>query len=1043
MSSRLIRSVASFVIVLAAYWGYALCAVPMIEPEVRVGKANEPSEEDRKRARQRGPDRYKKLLTGLFPEGAWERQGPKVLESEQAMLLLEDHHPTSDGRMKLTPCTVIFFPKPRDKLGSLPKGRAIILRAREGAELQFDSPLDVPRGKIGRLVGGRLPGKVVISGRESSPGAGDELQIVTSNVQMNEHRIETSDPVKFRFGPNRGSGRHLIISLLPAEDSGKKKHGPAIGGIKSVELVHLDKIRLQLEGRGLLPGITDSPAEKGGGRPNHVGASRATAKTSPVEGSPSDPDPVEVTCRGPFLFDVVNRLATFEDCVDVTRINVDGLSDQMSCELLEIHFASKDRPNGDHRVADRTRAPGIGKTDGSKHGTSGLPVMKPRQIVAVGHPVVVRAPSAGASARGERLVYEIKSRRLRLEGEQPVTLHHGPHRIEAAWLEYEPAESGRLGRASAAGPGSCRGPFGKDGSETFTVRWKRQLRLRPDGPHHVISVTDGAHVHLADTGGIQADEIHLWLVEQTRKDTDPSTTSPTTILPHRMMAVGHVHIDSPQLTGTTGRLEAWFQHAPASAENVSGGPRPADPAAAARGPADQPPAGRQRDRQGKPPDQFRITGDVLRIEVLRQGKQTLVKNVTATGRVRFVQTRTAERDQLPLTVTGRLVEVLHASSPDAAVSVVGSPAEVKARGLTMTGNDIRLHRGQNRLWIDGPGRVILPIDRDLHGQPLRRRESLSVTWQGGMNFDGHTLHFDQKVAAEGENQWLTADTVDVTLSRRIDFAAPPKREEVDVRVISCDGGVCLENRARLKKGAGAVVPAAQPDPFLNLASIDRLQVRNLRIDQHTGDIRAEGPGWVRTVRRGWRQLAGRAPGGVRGRPAAEHQAPSPNIPEDRRLTYLHVDFSGDITGNLHRHEIQLQRQVKATYGPVDHWDETIEADSGKGLGEDGALLTCDRLQVVEIGAKQNGQRPVELHAVGNTYVEAQRFTARGHRITYVQAKDLLVLEGDGRVDAELWHQTQVGGARSPFAARRILCWPGANRVEVGDARHLDCSQLGL
>ena len=53
-----------------------------------------------------------------------------------------------------------------------------------------------------------------------------------------------------------------------------------------------------------------------------------------------------------------------------------------------------------------------------------------------------------------------------------------------------------------------------------------------------------------------------------------------------------------------------------------------------------------------------------------------------------------------------------------------------------------------------------------------------------------------------------------------------------------------------------------------------------------------------------------------------------------------------------------------------------------------------------------GRRAVELEALGNAVVENITFTARGNRITYAEAKDLLILEGNGRSDAELLQQLQ-------------------------------------
>jgi hypothetical protein len=70
-------------------------------------------------------------------------------------------------------------------------------------------------------------------------------------------------------------------------------------------------------------------------------------------------------------------------------------------------------------------------------------------------------------------------------------------------------------------------------------------------------------------------------------------------------------------------------------------------------------------------------------------------------------------------------------------------------------------------------------------------------------------------------------------------------------------------------------------------------------------------------------------------------------------------------------------------------------------------------------------------------VEGKTFTARGHRVTYSEAKDLLVLEGDGRTDAQLFQQARPGASTSQTAARKIMFWPKTRRVQIDDIRFID------
>jgi lipopolysaccharide export system protein LptA len=89
-----------------------------------------------------------------------------------------------------------------------------------------------------------------------------------------------------------------------------------------------------------------------------------------------------------------------------------------------------------------------------------------------------------------------------------------------------------------------------------------------------------------------------------------------------------------------------------------------------------------------------------------------------------------------------------------------------------------------------------------------------------------------------------------------------------------------------------------------------------------------------------------------------------------------------------------------------------------------------------------GTRPsVGLVAEGNTVVEGTTFTARANRITYEEAKDLLVLEGDGLSYAELFRQLQPGADRSQATARKIYYWRKSQQVKVEGAQGMQINPV--
>jgi hypothetical protein len=94
------------------------------------------------------------------------------------------------------------------------------------------------------------------------------------------------------------------------------------------------------------------------------------------------------------------------------------------------------------------------------------------------------------------------------------------------------------------------------------------------------------------------------------------------------------------------------------------------------------------------------------------------------------------------------------------------------------------------------------------------------------------------------------------------------------------------------------------------------------------------------------------------------------------------------------------------------------------------------------GEKPDSAATIELQALGNARIDAQRFTAEGDRLIYSAGKQLLTLEGAGLADAHLWQKGPNGEATSHAAAHKILFWRATNRVQVDGIRNIDLNQLG-
>lgn len=1109
MKARLLRIVGSLAVVISAYAAYALTVVPLVEPSVELRAIHK----ELAAGTNRDPRvRLRRQWGRYFAADSWQLQEAKVLESDQAVFFVGDYHNLPDGRVELRPFTALLIP--RDQRGSDGQidpnsNKVIALDAPQGAILQFDEPFDMRRAKIGKLMGANLAGPVHIHNAPvQAPGSPNEVDIVTRDVQLVDDKIVTPHKVDFRFGPNVGSGRDLKITLAQRAGDDAKKTGANFDGIRSLELKHEVKVRVQMGNKGLMPGAPQKknadkekkpPAKEIAAQPAQGGA--AAGKTGPAATAKKPDPPVEVTCQGPFFFDVEKSVATFTDRVDVLRLNPVGESDTMNCELLAIYFAPREEP----KAPDKKPEPEPDRT--SKDSLSKL---EARMIEARGDPVIVRSPSNGGHVRCERLEYDIRNGNIRLEGQREVLLNQGTNEVRTRKLDYQPATTGRLGRLNCSGPGTLNGAMQDDPTRKYSARWTRQLLMQPEGELHRISLLGGAQMRMSDTGSLTAEEIYIWVSEapQTAGPEGRGSDSPRAPAPpraagqspggaqqtssqslaagaggiqvERLLAIERVRIDSTQLTGATRRLEVWFDRPPAPVAAASvAAVQPAVPATTAPAPAAQPapanppsaPKPASPARQAPPQQTFDVAGNLLRLKVAAPtGGPLAVSEVTVEDNARLVETRTAKLGDKPLLVRGQTLHLEHAETPNAHVTVVGKPAYIEARGLTLSGAIIQMLKGDNRLWVDGAGKMTLPAKGNLTGGKQRERQgasaqaaapppgaapraksaksgpaeqTLEITWQGGMNFDGLQATYTRSVLAQTEHQWLRTDFLAVSLKRRIDFSAPPPAEGAggggssEVELVDCRGGVEIESREFDERG---------------LTSVDQMQLHTLWVNQTSGAIQGQGPGWVTRVSRGEAAGgAGNKPAAPAGKPPAQtirpvamknERAAAAPAKKDDRLTYLHVTFERDLTGNVNNRELTFADQVRTVYGPILTWQATLNGDDMRSLGPEGIVMTCDQLTVREMPAVVRGERgTMELEATGQVLIEGQTFTAHSHRLTYSQAKDLLIFEGDGRSDAELFRQLAIGQQMTKATARKIMYWRTANRAEVDDARHLDLGNI--
>ena len=1004
------RIAGSFLLVVSAYCVYSVAAVPFIEPEYKAESHGEITDKERDDA-IKSVANQRADLHRWFKDGDWELTSPKIIETPQGKLLLKDYRPNPNDPHEITlhPCTMILLPEGQFENEEERLRRAIVLRSPDGATLRFAEPIDLKRGQIGsKITAGNMPGKITIRSEQRSPGPEDDLLLITEQVKLDNDVISTPNLVEFFYGPNQGRGREMRLALTTAAE---KTAQPNLPAAKFFELAHDVYMRMESADVDVLPG----------GQPQ-----RPKENASP-SGPPKPP--VEITCQGSFQFDMRTYIATFHKHVDVLRLNRELPSDQLTCERLTVHFEE-----------DPTAKP----AEAAEGKEKSSPKLRPRLIVADGNPVKLDARSNGVEARGRRLEYDVQNRNGKLFDNDEASLRQNDpatkqvREIHARELEFEsdPASpSGPPRRIDARGKGWLRGtPPANPGQEIF-VTWTSRLTFYPFDGSQVLSIRGGAHVEMAETGSLDADEIHVWLQKAPPGAAAPSfggSPSEGGLVPEKMMARGHVQPHAPQLEGIVRQMNIWF----AKVE-----PAPVAAAPATDAPAPVQPEPEKKENRGPPDQRWHMSGDLLNVQARFQGGKTEVTEVTLDGDARCAELPMPTRpDQplpppspkppQPLVITGEQFHLVQPTPESATVEITGRPARAVAQSMTLVGGSekdtgtIHLQRATNRLWIPGEGSLTLPVDQDIEGRKLANPRPLTVVWRGRMDFDGLIAHFQEDVITFNDEMTLKTPDMQVVFNEPVRFDGQREGARAQIERLICRQKVELDHQQ--KQGP-------------NFLSWDRMKAKGLTYEYSSGDMEAQGPG---SITRTWLDDGSTSVALPAGPPKKAKAAGSTVPPKPRtRLLYLHATFDDKMTGNQRRETVVLHRRVEAVYGPVLRWRATIDRNYRERFGQEGFSLDCDQLLIAREGVSRDKQSAMELDGSGNVLIVGYDFSARARSVRYSSRKDLLVLSGDGRVPATFYRQQKNGSNPTQFSAERIQYQPKSQDLKVDGFKSLEMKDL--
>lgn len=564
-----------------------------------------------------------------------------------------------------------------------------------------------------------------------------------------------------------------------------------------------------------------------------------------------------------------------------------------------------------------------------------------------------------------------------------------------------------------------------------------------------------------------------------KSDNDSASELRSQLKPDRLLALRNVAIVSPNFQGLSQRLEVLFKPGPvvpetetreqftnakrsraelqpavkivpgqslasASASNASLGsssppgdgdripfaPPPAEnPNSSSSSEKDEAESDAEQDSSPKkdPEDgPIVVSSDWIRVNVLTYPKprKSEVSQVWTQGNVDVRQSHGPE--ELPLHMTGERLYVENRAKDDQVMTLWGSPAHVRDRGMHIEGREIFLDREKNESLVKGAGLLQLPVKRSLDGTELLEPKLLDVSWSENMRFDGLSAKFFGDVRAVLDNDGLTSnmrcEEMNVTLTERISFRDSRDRqtgeaEQIEVANVHCKDGVEFDSYKYEES---------------KLAEVRRGRFAEFTLNQTSGDTSGQGPGEIKIWRRGRGKRASLTP-------RATVKANRALKPDSAEWEYMWIEFYGTADGNLKQKFNTFHDRVKIVYGPVERSLMVIEEEN---LTKDAGWMRCHSLRITQHPPENKEETGyVDLLALGNVDLEGWtlhgKFNARADSISYDESKGLYTLRSQGRGKARIWRQTQLGGERSEVAAQLMNFIPARNILKLHQATGLE------
>ncbi len=723
-----LRILVPLLVVFGAYLGIA---VPFLEPVA--------SEQKRAVANASAPIHRTEWWEELFPEGDWQRSSPRIVKTENAILLFQSREQKTKTRWHFKPLTIII---PQGDAESTK--RAIVIKNSNGAEIEFKSEVewskDLPPVETGQLMGA-----ITINSPPSEPGKNDGMSIETRDVRINKRQIWTDQAIDMKLGNSRIEGRMLAIyldkDLLTSDESNKERHTP-FNGLDYLDLFYVDRVRIELDPGGLWP------SEK-------------------IPDIRSRPAYATLKCKGSFKFEFHQSQAILQNGVHMEHL-VQGLPpDTFDCHELRLNVGWDGSPNTKTQASslqsstsnwkvERLEAFGASRADSKDH--SGW--------------LKLIAPGMQAEAFGQHLVMDMINGMITLSNKLPGVMAREPSPVylrresiqvwspEVQYLNPDAianaiasptngsnpalpnvAKTPRLGAIQASGAGVAQM---ESQGESWKLSWGKRLLVRPDADKDLLIIEGSANVSNPAQGRFIAEQLYLWMTPTSPQRAAelaslyPSGNVPQ-LLPDRMSAEGDVVVNSPQLRAQVQTLQVWFSFpspiqastiatAPLSGASLSSAPSGktnslalGSPAGPGPSPLLQPtlpttqlnPNVRNNAAPKQPVSPMNVTANFLRARVITTASGTLIDDLNLEGNFTLTKDQVSVDSPWPFTATGDRLQLKQNQKETTDITIVGQPgkdAKVAIGTGWIVAPELKLLQSENHFWIDHPGELVIPVE---------------------------------------------------------------------------------------------------------------------------------------------------------------------------------------------------------------------------------------------------------------------------------------------------------------------------------------------